>query len=266
MKYNIVAGLGEIGVPISQLLRKNFPTVGYDIDPKRIKRGDKPDSVECSFLHICIPFSTTFGKDIRTLVKRFSPECVVIHSTVSPQTTRQLQSSMKIPLVYSSTTGVHRRMLYDIKRYTKFFAIEKNAPRREWAAIAYRRIMRKCGIKTKRMSTPVTLELAKILCDTSYYGWLINYAQLTNLVARKFSVDYDEMWQYAAPIQKFLENRPKMFPGYIGGHCVISNLELVDNKELQQIKKINDEYLRHIPNARAINKKYEGNIKRSRNS
>lgn len=262
-KHNIVAGLGEVGTPISQLLRKKFPTMGYDTDSKRMRRSDTPDSVECSLLHICIPFTSSFSRDVRALVKKFQPECVVIHSTVGPMTTQKLQTRIKVPLVYSSTTGVHRRMLYDIKRYTKFYAIEKNAPRREWAVSTYRRIMRTCGVKTKRMSTPVTLELAKVLCDTSYYGWLISYAQLTNVIARKFRVDYDEMWEYAAPLQKFLGNRPKMFPGYIGGHCVIPNLDLVGSKEIRQIKAINDEYLRRIPGARKINKRYEGKIRRS---
>ena len=266
MKYNIVVGLGEIGAPIASLLGKEFPTMGYDIDATRMKRTDKPDTVECSFLHICIPFTPKFNKNVKALAKKFSAECVVIHSTVSPNTTRVIQSTMDIPIIYSSITGVHRRMLFDIKRYTKFYALEKNAPRRNWATVAYRRIMHKCKVKTKRMSTPVTLELAKVLCDTSYYGWLINYAQLTNLIARNHGVDYDEMWQYAKPIHKFLGNRPKMFPGYIGGHCVIPNLNLVTNKKIKQVKAINDEYLRHIPKARAINAKYEGNIKHSQNS
>ena len=39
--------------------------------------------------------------------------------------------------------------------------------------------MKKCNIKTKQMTNPETLELAKIICDTSYLGWLINYAQLS---------------------------------------------------------------------------------------
>jgi hypothetical protein len=30
-----------------------------------------------------------------------------------------------------------------------------------------------------------------------------------------------------------------MFPGFIGGHCVIPNLELIDDLSLNQISKIN---------------------------
>ena len=38
-------------------------------------------------------------------------------------------------------------------------------------------------------------ELAKIICDTSYLGWLVNYAQLSNIVAVEYGVNYDEMWR-----------------------------------------------------------------------
>ncbi|MDD9808482.1 MAG: hypothetical protein OXU86_07445 [Thaumarchaeota archaeon] len=261
-----MAGLGEIGRPIAGLLRRAVPTMGYDIDARRMRRADRPDGADCSILHVCIPFTPSFADDVRGLARRFSPECVAVHSTVSPNTTRSLQASMRVPVIYSATTGVHRRMTYDLKRYTKFYAIERAAPRREWAARLYARTVRRAGMRPRRMSTPVTLELAKVLCDTSYYGWLINYAQLTNLIAREHGVDYDEMWEYAAPIHRFLGNRPKMFPGYIGGHCVIPNLALVGDRRIAQVKEINDAYLKRIPNARAINRKYEGKIRRSRDS
>jgi hypothetical protein len=133
-------------------------------------------------------------------------------------------------------------MLHDLRRYTKFFAIEKNAPNAKWACSQFSSLMRKSGVKTKRMSDPLTLELAKVVCDTSYYGWLINYAQISQIITSKYKVDYDEMWSFADEIHKFLGNRPKLFPGYIGGHCVIPNLELMDDYSLNQIKKINESF------------------------
>jgi len=133
-------------------------------------------------------------------------------------------------------------MFYDLKRYVKFFALEKDSPKKRWAIITFSKIMAKCGVKTKSMSKPITLELAKIICDTSYYGWLINYAQISRIIAMKNNVDYDEMWSFADEIHKFLGNRPKMFPGFIGGHCVIPNLSLMDNEVLNTINKINSKY------------------------
>ena len=106
------------------------------------------------------------------------------------------------------------------------------------------------------MSKPETLELAKILCDTSYLGWLINYAQLSNQIAIQYNVNYDEMWTFSDEIHKRLGNRPKMFPGFIGGHCVIPNLELIQNQTLNLIKSINQTYSRKVPNSKNIYKKY----------
>ena len=136
-------------------------------------------------------------------IKNFKPECIVIHSTIGSGTTERIQKKIDVPLIYSATRGVHKRMLKDIKRYIKFFAISKNAPKKQWAIRTYSRKMKQCGIKTKKMSKPETLELAKIICDTSYLGWLVNYAQLSNMIAIEHGVDYDEMWSFSDEIQEF---------------------------------------------------------------
>ena len=216
----------------------------------------KFQDVSTSFLHIAIPVTKNFDSNVIKLYKKFNPECIVIHSTISPGTTLRLQSNIPIPIIYSATRGIHKRMLKDLKRYTKFFAISKTAPKKEWAISQYRQTMKKCGIKTQRMSKPETLELAKILCDTSYLGWLINYAQLTNTIAIQHNVDYDEMWTFSDEIHQILGNRPKLYPGFIGGHCVIPNLELLHNQTLGLIKKINYNYEKKVKNSKTIHKKY----------
>jgi hypothetical protein len=147
-------------------------------------------------------------------------------------------------------------MLHDLKRYTKFFAVEPNAPNQKWATTVYSSLMKKCGVKTKKMSNPKTLELAKIVVDTSYYGWLINYAQLSNMIAIKHNVNYDEMWSFADEIHKFLGNRPKMFPGFIGGHCVIQNLDLIKDETLDLIREINNDYAKILKERQSQGKKY----------
>ena len=244
MKKDVIVGLGEIGKPIFKILSKKQLTVGYDTNSKFMneKIFKKYQSYETSFLHIAIPVSAKFDNHVISLYKKFRPECITIHSTISPGTTDRLQKKLPIPIIYSATRGVHKRMLKDLKRYTKFYAISPKAPKKKWASAKFAQIMKKCGIKTKKMSKPETLELAKIICDTSYFGWLINYAQISNLISIQYGVDYDEMWSFADEIQKFLGNRPKMFPGIIGGHCVIPNVDLIDNQKLNLIKKLNNVY------------------------
>ena len=109
--------------------------------------------------------------------------------------------------------------------------------------------MKKCGIKTKKVSNPITLELSKIICDTSYYGWLINYAQMSRMIAEKYDADYNEMWSFSEEIHKFLGNRPKMFPGFIGGHCVIPNLKLIDERSLDSINQMNNMFKKFLKNS-----------------
>lgn len=254
IKKDVVAGLGEIGKPILQLISKSTPVMGYDIDQKLVdqKLVIKYGKLETRFLHVCIPFTKNFVRNVMALYKKFYPESIVIHSTISPNTTKQIQEKLPIPIIYSATRGVHRRMLYDLRRYTKFFAVDPSAPNAKWAASEYSKALAKCGVKTKMMSNPITLELAKIVCDTSYYGWLINYAQLSNMIALKHKVDYDEMWSFADEIHKFLGNRPKMFAGFIGGHCVIPNLDLINDAILNLIKEINDDYARVLKKQKKI--------------
>ena len=258
-------GLGEIGDPICKILQKGDNTIGYDIDLTKMntKKYEISKDKPILFLHICIPFTKKFVKTVLKIAKEKKPKILVIHSTIEPYTTEQIQKKLSIPVLYSATRGIHRRMIKDLKKYVKFYSVYAWAPKSNWASSMFVKSMKKAGIKTQKMSNPLTLELAKIVVDTSYYGWLINYAQLSNMIAKEHKVDYDEMWSFSEEIHKFLGNRPKMFPGFIGGHCVIPNLDLMHNQTLNLIKKINDSYLKKIPKAKSINKKYDKSKKTS---
>ena len=244
IKKNVVAGLGEIGKPILQLISKSALAIGFDTNGKIMdkNRYEKYKNSPTLILHICIPFTKKFNDNVISLFKKFTPEIIVIHSTVSPYTTNKLQKRLDIPIIYSATRGVHKRMLSDLKKYSKFYAFDPKTSGGKSAGSQYSQLMKKCGVKTKKMTNPLTLELAKIIVDTSYYGWLINYAQLSNVIAQKNKVDFEEMWSFADEIHKFLGNRPKMFPGFIGGHCVIPNLDLINDKTLNLIREINSDY------------------------
>jgi len=255
---DIVAGLGEIGLPIYRILSKSTLTVGFDINQKLMDRNQfgKYEKLQTKFLHICIPYSKNFIDNVLSLINDFQPKYVVIHSTISPYTTKKIQEKTSIPIIYSATRGVHKRMISDLKKYTKFFAINQNLSNSKKAELEFKKQMKKCNIKTKQMSKPETLELAKIICDTSYLGWLVNYAQISNMIAIQHNVNYDEMWSFSDEIHKFLGNRPKMYPGYIGGHCVIPNLDLIHNQTLNLIKQMNDMYAKKVKNAKTIAKIY----------
>ena len=238
---DIILGMGEVGETLFDLLvDRKFDCIGIDLDDSKCKNYTENEIIENpQYLHVCLPGELEKFTDIviEWINKIKNIQVVVIHSTVKPGTTKTIQERLSIPILFSPVRGVHRRFLDDIKKYTKFISFDGTKINSKIKKDLENRFK-----KVDWMSTTKTAELAKILVDTTYYGWLINYAQITKMICEKENVDFDEMWKFADEIHENLGNRPKMFPGIIGGHCVIPNLDLVEYENLEIIKKINEMY------------------------
>jgi hypothetical protein len=238
---DIILGMGEVGETLFDLLvDKKFGCVGIDLDNSKCKNFSENEIIKNpEYLHVCLPGELVKFTDIVVgwIDKIKNIQVVIIHSTVKPGTTKSIQEKSSIPILFSPVRGVHRRFLSDIKKYTKFISFDGKEIDSKIKEDLENRFE-----KIDWMSTTKTAELAKILVDTTYYGWLINYAQITKMICEKENVDFDEMWKFADEIHENLGNRPKMFPGVIGGHCVIPNLDLIKYENLDMIKKINELY------------------------
>ena len=238
---DVILGMGEVGETLFNLLvDRKFDCIGIDLDNSKCKNYTENKIIENpQYLHVCLPGELTGFTDIvvNWINKIKNIKVVIIHSTVKPGTTKTIQEKFSMPILFSPVRGVHKRFLNDIKKYTKFISfdgIEIDSK--------IKRDVENRFEKIDWMSTTKTAELAKILVDTTYYGWLINYAQITKMICEKENVDFEEMWKFADEIHENLGNRPKMFPGIIGGHCVIPNLDLIEYENLDIIKKINEMY------------------------
>ena len=89
IKKDIVIGLGEIGFPILKLLSKKIKVDGFD-KIEKLNTNNFSNIKNIEFMHICIPFSKNFEKSVLQLTKKFNPDGIVIHSTISPNTTKKL--------------------------------------------------------------------------------------------------------------------------------------------------------------------------------
>ncbi|MDC0523059.1 GDP-mannose dehydrogenase [Nitrosopumilus sp.] len=238
---DIILGMGEVGETLFDLLvDRKFDCIGIDLNDSKCKNYTENEIIENpQYLHVCLPGELEKFTDIviEWINKIKNIQVVVIHSTVKPGTTKTIQERLSIPILFSPVRGVHRRFLDDIKKYTKFISFDGTKINSKIKKDLENRFK-----KVDWMSTTKTAELAKILVDTTYYGWLINYAQITKMICEKENVDFDEMWKFADEIHENLGNRPKMFPGIIGGHCVIPNLNLVEYENLDMIKTVNEMY------------------------
>jgi len=238
---DVILGMGEVGETLFDLLvKRNFNCVGIDSVNSKSKNYSENKIIENpEYLHVCLPGELIeFTNIVSNWINEIKGlKAVVIHSTVKPGTTKKIQEKSTIPVLFSPVRGVHRRFLDDIKKYTKFISTDDKQLDTKIKIDLEKRFE-----KVDWMSTTKTAELAKILVDTTYYGWLINYAQITKMICEKEGIDFDEMWKFADEIHENLGNRPKMYPGIIGGHCVIPNLNLVEYENLDIIKKINEVY------------------------
>ncbi len=238
---DIILVRGEVGETLFDLLvERGFNCIGIDVDPSKCKNYSENSTIKNpEYLHVCLSGELTEFVNIASnwISKLEGLKVIIIHSPVRPGTTKNIQEKSKVPVLFSPIRGVHKRFLEDIKKYTKFIATDYKQLVPEIKSGLEKRFQ-----KVDWMSTTKTAELAKILVDTTYYGWLINYAQITKMICEKEGVDYDEMWKFADEIHENLGNRPKMYPGIIGGHCVIPNLSLIEYENLDIIKKINELY------------------------
>lgn len=211
-----VVGLGEVGRPLSELITQT----GTDVLVVDVKPVDLPAPGTVAVMHICYPFEIgDFVGETARYVDRLKPELTVINSTVGVGTTRAVHNRTGARLVHSPIRGKHARMLEELTYYDKFIGpIDA-----ESGALA-KRHFESLGMTTRMLSSPEASELAK-LTETTYFGVLLAWAQEVERYCEAVGVDYDEVVAiyeeigYLPPV--------KYFPGVIGGHCVMPNIEIL---------------------------------------
>ncbi|MGH9686777.1 MAG: hypothetical protein ACRD5K_06765 [Candidatus Acidiferrales bacterium] len=223
----VVVGLGEVGRPLFQLLSPHYHVTGVDIKPPSEAIG------AVDVLHVCYPFeiSDFIGETVR-YVDRFQPKLTIINSTVGVGTTRAVAERTGAALAHSPVRGKHIRMLDEMQKYTKFVG-GIDASSSERAAEHFASV----GLKTKVLSSPEATELAK-LTETTYFGLMISWAQEVERYCDQGGLRYEEIVSFYDEIGFF--PAVKYFPGVIGGHCVMPNIEILrrmDDSELLRLIK-----------------------------
>jgi UDP-N-acetyl-D-mannosaminuronate dehydrogenase len=209
----LVVGLGEVGRPLYEVISDHFEVVGVDIKPVELKDP-------CDVMHICFPFQIPgFVDQCAEYITKYQPNLTVINSTVRPGTTRSVYEKTGKPIAYSPVRGKHIRMREELLHYAKFVGgIDPESSQK--AAAHFQAV----GMKTQILSSLETTELAK-LTETTYFGLLIAWAQELERYCDQLCVNYDEVYSifdeigYLPPV--------KYFPGVIGGHCVMPNIEIL---------------------------------------
>jgi len=243
----LVVGLGEVGLPLYELLREcgKFLVYGLDINEARmssIEQKGVPDKVDV--IHICIPCfnQDEFANVVAGYAKRFEPKLLIVNSTVPPGTTQKIHELCGCLVANSPVRGVHKsleHMKWELKRWTKYVG-GVNAEAGEVACKHFRTV----GLKPKVLKSCLETELAKLF-ETTYRAWMIACFQEMHRISKRFEADFNDAVDFLDDTHRVRFDRPVMFPGVIGGHCLIPNIELLlksyDSMFLRLILESNEE-------------------------
>ena len=244
----LIVGLGEVGRPLFELIKESgeYEPFGLDLDDakmKALKQGSLPRNIE--IMHICLPCpeKEQFITTARNYMEKFRPKLTIINSTVQPGTSMELyKASNQAQIAYSPIRGVHKNGAYmkrEIKRWTKYIGGTTRQ-----AAEAAQRHFKKMGLKTRVLTSSIETELAK-LYETTYRAWMISCFQEMHIIAVNFNANFDDAVDFLEDTHRTRLDRPVMFPGEIGGHCLIPNVKLLlesyDSDFLKLILKSNEQ-------------------------
>jgi UDP-N-acetyl-D-mannosaminuronate dehydrogenase len=240
----LIVGLGEIGHTLFTLYneaKEKFSVYGLDLDQKKMsflnQSKDKvPTKVDT--LQVCLPCSCQekFTEIIKGYVKQYKPKLTIINSTVPPGTTLKIAESCTCLVAHSPARGVHinsEHMIWEMKRWTKYVGGADVA-----ASKSAQTHFEKMGLKVKALRSCSETELAKLF-ETTYRAWMIACFQEMHRISKAFNAEFDEAVDFLEDTHRQRFDRPIMFPGVIGGHCLIPNTELL-------LKSYDSEFLRLI--------------------
>jgi UDP-N-acetyl-D-mannosaminuronate dehydrogenase len=234
----LVIGLGEIGQPLMEVISEYHNTVGVDLEPVEVQS-------RCEVMHICYPFEIEdFIGKTASYIYKYKPRLTIVNSTVSPGTTRAIYQATHIPIVHSPVRGKHKKMKQDLLHYVKLVGGMDDESSRKAA-----KHFQSVGMKTKIFSSPEVTELAK-LTATTYFALQIAWAQEVERYCDKLSLDYDEVVSIYEEINYLPPVR--YFPGVIGGHCLMPNIEILKTVQnsniLDAIKESNRQKTAKVEN------------------
>jgi UDP-N-acetyl-D-mannosaminuronate dehydrogenase len=240
----LIVGLGEIGHTLFALyneVKKSFLVYGLDLDQKKmssLSQSKNKIPTKVDILQVCLPCGSQekFGDIIKGYVEQYTPKLTIINSTVPPGTTLKVAVSCPCLVAHSPARGVHisaEHMIWEMKRWTKYVGGADAA-----ASKAAKTHFEKMGLKVKVLKSCRETELAKLF-ETTYRAWMIACFQEMHRISRAFDAEFDEAVDFLEDTHKERFDRPVMFPGFIGGHCLIPNTELL-------LKSYDSEFLRLI--------------------
>ena len=246
IKNVLICGKGEIGSAIGFIAAKRGFTVDYYDPQKGIDPEDRSDTNFEGYdvIHVCFPI-----KDVNAIYdvvnKSHMYGVIVIDATIPVGLAGKINDMFKDEgygqlLLHSPVRGRHPNMVGGLRKYVKFVGPADSTRIQEtedFCKFYYTQL----GIPYKVLSSADACALGK-LTDTTWYLTQIVFANQISILCAKHNLNFDEVYtqfQETADTGVKFKNvegraicesfvpRPVMTPGFVGGHCLIPNLEIL---------------------------------------
>jgi hypothetical protein len=241
----LIVGAGEIGSALGKVLADAGMEVKYfDAEESKCTAYYTDTDHNYDFMHICFGYNNEeFPKWVYNYIKSFKPKITVINSTIPVGLTRHMDPVLGVreycaaltgfdfKIVHSPVRGRHFDLVHQLKMYKKFVGAIDEKVGREVAAHFWR-----AGIPSMYVGMPEITELGKLL-DTTYYGAILaihqEFSRLCDAAGVSMAEAFNIWNQDANDNFKKIDGcdclvKPTLSPGFIGEHCVIPNLHLLD--------------------------------------
>ncbi len=225
---SIIIGRGEVGLSLYHVLRE------YDKEVDVLdKHDERIGSSKIYMMHICFGWSDNFEDEVKRYQELYNPEITIVHSTVPPGTCDRLK------VCHSPVRGRHPYLQESIKKFVKFVGGTYADEVAEY--------FRKVQIRTIICRKAITTEIGKIL-STNFQYVCVEFTKEAEQLAEKYGVNFNEAFTMFN--QTYNEANIEMgHPEYIrptlvpiqkkvGGHCLEANLELMQSKFGDFMKKL----------------------------
>tara|TARA_Y100000310_G_scaffold343167_1_gene449603 strand:+ start:5203 stop:5970 length:768 start_codon:yes stop_codon:yes gene_type:complete len=228
-----ILGYGEVGQSLHRLYCDYSE---FTVFIRDLERDDGLRNLDV--LNVCIPYNDDFSDAVVGCIRQSTPKLTIIHSTVSPGTTQEISSQCLNDdghILHSPVRGVHPDLYESFKEFIKFVGAESYEAAQE--AVDH---LNRLGISAEFIGSSLTSELGKLM-STTYYGLCIAWHGEMHKLCEKFGVEFDqavtrfnETYNVGyAKLGKLNVVRPVLIPpkgknASIGGHCIVSNAELLN--------------------------------------
>ena len=237
MKNVLVVGFGQIGKSMYNVIDASEKYNLFKKDKEELEINDSID-----VMHVCIPFFDDFVSVAAGYIQKYKPKLTIINSTVKPGITNKIFEKTNKLIVHSPVRGRHPNLEEGILKFVKFIGPTSSEAGK--LALAH---FESIGVKAEVLNSAVDTELGKLL-STTYYAINIAFHQDMDRICSHYGADFKEaVARFNETCTMDIEHkvpRPVMFPGFIGGHCLMPNIKILkkDLKSdfLDAIEKSND--------------------------